>query len=235
MAGPSVALLAHSPDPERTVAAAARLCYSPCGVAELAEAFGEGEAGKLIGKLLSMGHLSALEHASFTFGAEGLSRAASHQLVRHRVASFSQQSQRYVKFDEVEAVIPPSIAADPARLSAFEGKLTELWRFYAEMLDAGVPAEDARYILPNAATTKIVITMNARELRHFFSLRLCNRAQWEIRLLAEGMLVEAAKVAPLLFASAGPGCVSNKKCPEGDFTCGKAAAVKKHLKKLFPS
>lgn len=233
MSGLAVSLLAHSPDPELTVASAARLCYSPVGVEELKVRISCGEAGKLIGKLLSMGHESALEHASFTFGVEGLSRAASHQLVRHRLASYSQQSQRYVKFDEVEAVTPPSIAAKSSLAAVYKDKLDEVWRFYERMVAEGIPAEDARYILPNAAATKIVMTMNARELRHFFSLRLCNRAQWEIRELAEAMLREAAKAAPLLFAGSGPGCVRGK-CPEGDFTCGKAASVKKKLNVIRP-
>jgi len=234
MAGVLAQLLSHSPEPEKTVASAARLCYSARSVEELKTGMTGAEVASLVGKLLSMGHLSALEHASFTFGVEGISRACSHQLVRHRVASYSQQSQRYVKFDEVEAVVPPSIAADAGRASIFEDKLADLWRFYSEMLEDGVPAEDARYILPNAAATKIIVTMNARELRHFFSLRLCNRAQWEIRNLAEAMLVAAAPVAPLLFAGCGPGCVEGP-CPEGEFTCGKAKSVKKHLNSIRPS
>lgn len=234
MSGVSAILLSHTPDPDKTVAAAARLCYSPRGVTALLDSLTTSEAASLLGKLLDMGHLSALEHASFTFGVEGISRAASHQLVRHRIASYSQQSQRYVTLREVNAIVPPSIAGKPETAERFSRMLSDLWDFYAEMTEDGIPPEDARYILPNACETKIVVTMNARELRHFFGLRLCNRAQWEIRLLAEEMLKSAAAVAPLIFRGAGPGCVSGP-CPEGAFTCGKASEVRKKLDLVRPA
>jgi len=225
---PSVTVLAHSDDPERSVAAAARLCYSPRGVSELKESFGDEEVGKLLGKLLSMGHLSAFEHASFTFGIEGVSRACSHQLVRHRIASYSQQSQRYVTQDRVLAVTPPAIAASPALAARYEKAVGEIWALYAELVDEGVEPEDARYLLPNACETKLVVTMNARELRHFFRIRICRRAQWEIRRLAVKMLLAAAAVAPRLFIGAGPGCLSGP-CPEGEYSCGKAKEVRLEL------
>jgi thymidylate synthase (FAD) len=222
---PAAQLLSHTPQPERTVALAARLCYSARGIADLDAGFSDAEVSALLDKLLGMGHFSALEHAQFVFGVEGISRACSHQLVRHRVASYSQQSQRYVTLGEVRAVVPPAVAADPQRAARFEAKLQEIWSFYRELVDEGVAAEDARYILPNACETKLVVSMNARELRHFFRLRLCRRAQWEIRELGFAMLRAAAPAAPLLFRDAGPACLTGA-CPEGAYSCGESAAVR---------
>ena len=222
---PTAELLSHTPQPERTVALAARLCYSARGVAGLDAGFGEAEVASLLDKLLGMGHFSALEHAQFVFGIEGISRACSHQLVRHRIASFSQQSQRYVTLGEVKAVLPPAVSADPQKAARFQEKLEDIWAFYRELVEDGVAAEDARYILPNACETKLVVSMNARELRHFFRLRLCRRAQWEIRDLALAMLRAAAPAAPLLFRDAGPGCLAGA-CPEGAYSCGETAAVR---------
>jgi thymidylate synthase (FAD) len=223
-----VRLLAHTPAPERAVAVAARLCYSPRDVSELTESLPEEEVLKLVGKLMSMGHFSALEHAVFTFGIDGISRACSHQLVRHRLASYSQQSQRYVELKKVKAVIPPSIASDPELSEEFSEKLAGLWDYYSCLIGKGIPAEDARYILPNACETKIVVTMNARELHHFFALRLCYRAQWEIREMALLMYRAANLVSPALFSGAGPGCVRGK-CTEGEYSCGRAAELKAEL------
>jgi thymidylate synthase (FAD) len=226
-----VQLLTHTPDPEQVVAAAARLCYSDATISQLLERAPE-QAPKLLRKILDMGHLSVLEHASFTFGIEGISRACSHQLVRHRIASYSQQSQRYVSHDErFEAVTPASIADRPELAVRFEQHLAATHELYRELLDAGVPAEDARFVLPNAAATKLVMTMNARELHHFFALRCCRRAQWEIRAMAKEMLRLARRAAPLLFADTGPGCLRGA-CPEGVMTCGEAAAVRKEYKEL---
>ncbi len=225
---PTARILGHTPDPERTVALAARLCYSARTVAELSDGLTGGEVTALLGKLLDMGHLSALEHAAFTFGVEGLSRACSHQLVRHRLASYSQQSQRYVELRDVRAVVPPSVAADPELAARFREELERQWRVYADLVDRGIPAEDARYLLPNACETKLVVTMNARELRHFFRLRLCRRAQWEIRDLALAMLRAVVPVAPRLFEGAGPGCIGGA-CPEGAYACGDADAVRAEL------
>ncbi|MCM2265612.1 MAG: FAD-dependent thymidylate synthase [Desulfuromonadales bacterium] len=226
-----VQLLTHTPDPEQVAAAAARLCYSDASIGQLLERAPE-QAPKLLRKILDMGHLSVLEHASFTFGIEGISRACSHQLVRHRIASYSQQSQRYVSHQApFEAVVPESIAGQPALLARFDQHLAATHELYRELLAAGIPAEDARFVLPNAAATKLVMTMNARELHHFFALRCCRRAQWEIRAMAKEMLRLARLAAPLLFADAGPGCLRGA-CPEGKMTCGEAVAVRKEYKEL---
>ncbi|TAL17927.1 FAD-dependent thymidylate synthase [bacterium] len=229
-----MSLLGHTPDPERAVAVAARLCYSPRDITELNKSLSGEEVLTLVGKLMSMGHLSALEHAVFTFGIDGISRACSHQLVRHRLASYSQQSQRYVELKKVKAVIPPSIASDPALSREFSEKLEGIWDFYSSLIDRGVPAEDARYILPNSCETKIVVTMNARELNHFFALRLCRRAQWEIREMALLMYRAASFAAPALFSSSGPGCVRGG-CTEGEYSCGKMAELRAELKAALSS
>ena len=226
-----VQLLTYTPDPEQVVAAAARLCYSDASISQLLERAPE-QAPKLLRKILDLGHLSVLEHASFSFGIEGISRACSHQLVRHRIASFSQQSQRYVSHEEpFEAVVPESIAGQPELAARFARHLAGTHELYRELLAAGIPAEDARFVLPNAAATKLVLTMNARELHHFFALRCCRRAQWEIRAMAKEMLRLAKHAAPLLFADTGPGCLRGA-CPEGKMTCGEAAAVRKEYKDL---
>ncbi|PLX90471.1 MAG: thymidylate synthase (FAD) [Desulfuromonas sp.] len=221
-----VQLLTHTPDPEQVAAAAARLCYSDSSIDQL---LGQGsdQVARLLGKIVEIGHFSVLEHVSFTFGVEGISRACSHQLVRHRIASFSQQSQRYVSHHApFVAVTPSSIEVLPELADRYQQHLQETHRLYSDLLAAGVPAEDARFVLPNAAATKLVMTMNARELHHFFSLRCCRRAQWEIRAMAEQMLKLAIDRAPLLFAKAGPGCVRGS-CPEGSMTCGAAAEVRR--------
>lgn len=223
-----VQLLSYTPEPEQVAAAAARLCYSAADIPQLMERSRDDHAA-LLAKILDLGHFSVLEHASFSFGIEGISRACSHQLVRHRIASYSQQSQRYVPVKErFSAVIPPSIAENPQLLERFEAFLDDCHVLYKELYDAGIPAEDARFVLPNAAETKLVMTMNARELRHFFALRCCRRAQWEIRAMATAMLRLCKPVAPLLFADAGPGCLSGP-CPEGKMTCKKAAEVRKEF------
>lgn len=227
-----VALLQYTPDPERTVALAARLCYSPADIAVLQEKISGADIEAFLAKIMSLGHQSVLEHASFTFGIDGISRVTSHQLVRHRIASFSQQSQRYVSHTErFAAVVPPSVAERPELRARFEGQLTALHEAYAEMVAAGVPAEDARYILPNATETKLMMTMNARELLHFFELRCCERAQWEIRAMALEMLRLAKGVAPIIFRDAGPGCLAGP-CPEGTLTCGKTAEVRTFFRNM---
>ncbi len=226
-----VQLLSHTPEPEQIVAAAARLCYSSAEIGELLEKCRSDRQG-LIEKVRRSGHLSVFEHASFSFGIEGISRACSHQLVRHRLASFSQQSQRYVSHREpFAAVIPPSVAERPELRARFEALLADTHQAYRELLDAGIPAEDARFLLPNAAATKIVVTMNARELLHFFHLRCCRRAQWEIRAMAVEMLRLVRQAAPLLFANAGPGCLEGA-CPEGAMSCGEPKAVRQEFAKL---
>lgn len=215
-----VELLFHTPDPERAIATAARLCYAPVGATELLETMPEDRVEKVLNTILSSGHFSTLEHASFTFAIEGVSRALTHQLVRHRVASFNQQSQRYVKFkDSIETIKPSSIAENATANEIFDTAIAQVTEAYKQLLSLDIPAEDARFLLPNAAETKIVVTMNARELHHFFSLRCCNRAQWEIRELAWAMLDLVKPIAPRVFAHAGAPCVSGP-CPEGKMSCG---------------
>lgn len=215
-----VELLYHTPDPERAVATAARLCYAPVGAAELMETLDEERIHKVLKTILTGGHFSTLEHASYTFAIEGVSRALTHQLVRHRMASYNQQSQRYVTFkDEPEFILPQSVV-DAGAQEKFDEAVQAAFDAYRNLVDLGVPAEDARYLLPNACETKIVVTMNMRELHHFFNVRCCNRAQWEIRELACKMLELVKPSAPYIFKTAGPGCVKGA-CPEGKMSCGK--------------
>jgi thymidylate synthase (FAD) len=215
-----VELLYHTPDPERAIATAARLCYAPVGAAELMETMPDEKVHNVLRTVLSSGHLSTLEHASYTFAVDGVSRALTHQLVRHRLASYNQQSQRYVKFkDGLEVVKPATVSEDPELERVFDEAIEAAVEGYKKLLNAGVPAEDARYLLPNAAETKIVITMNVRELLHFFSLRGCNRAQWEIRELAHRMIELVRPTAPYVFMDAGAPCVRGA-CPEGKMCCG---------------
>lgn len=228
-----VTLLQHTPDPERTVALAAKLCYSSSAIGELHDKLSSADVTEFLAKILSLGHQSVLEHVSFTFGIEGISRACSHQLVRHRLASYSQQSQRYVTFrgDEFPLVIPESISASGKRLKVFDRAVKAASKAYRELVDDGVPAEDARFVLPNAAETKIIVTMNARELLHFFELRCCERAQWEIRAMAIEMLRILKPAAPVIFSSAGPGCLLGP-CPEGVMTCGMTKDVRQRFNNL---
>lgn len=224
-----VKLIAHTPNPDQVCSMAARTCTShSCPMLD-------SNVGTLRHALAS-GHESVAEHAVFTFQVEGISRACSHQLVRHRLASYSQQSQRYVNMGGFEYVTPPSIGdrkigstLDPITLQKYEFTLKEeydtiiknLQSAYRRLVEKhGVPEEDARYILPNACTTNITITMNARELRHFFGERCCTRAQWEIREMAEKMLDEVKKIAPVLFEDAGPKCRRLGYCPEAK-GCGR--------------
>lgn len=170
------------------------------------------------------GHTSVLEHAVFTFQVEGISRAALAQLTRHRLASFDVQSQRYVKLDHPELVIPESISTLKSELKDLAIlRMEESMECYRKLLAAGIPAEDARYVTPQAVPTKLIMTMNARELIHFFSLRTCNRAQWEIREMADRMLKICRKVSPRIFGNVGPGCITGR-CPEKR-PCGHARNV----------
>ncbi len=217
-----IQLLNFTKNPEETVAQAARLCYSDRGISELKKAIVGEKSDRVIKKIMELGHYSVLEHVSFTFGIEGISRVTSHQLVRHRIASFSQQSQRYVKVGEKqEYIIPKSIGKSKKELLLkFRDLSLACFSLYQEMLAEGIPAEDARYILPQAIPTSIIFTANARELTHFFELRCCNRAQWEIRELAISMLKLIKGIAPNIFKDAGPPCLTGP-CPEGEMTCGK--------------
>jgi len=230
----NVVLLRHTPEPEEVVAMAAKLCYSASGMEDLKQKIETKDQEAFVERLASIGHLSPVEHISFTFGIEGISRACSHQLVRHRVASYSQQSQRYVREEQFDFIIPPSIKQDTALTQEYKQFMAEAQENYTRVLkrleELGYRGEagqqDARYLLPNAAETKIIVTMNARELLHFFRVRTCNRAQWEIRAMAERMLALAQKTAPTIFAKSGPGCLY-AACPEGTMTCGKIEEVRK--------
>ncbi|MGR3178698.1 MAG: FAD-dependent thymidylate synthase [Candidatus Anammoxibacter sp.] len=241
----NVVLLKYTQNPEETVSHAAKLCYSSATIDELKTKVEKSNQEKFIRKLITIGHTSPFEHVSFTFGAEGISRACSHQLVRHRLASYSQQSQRYVgahsKEDSKEAnqcfnyIVPPGIK-QAGKEEWFSGRMMELQHWYDELVTVLKSKcdnvyEDARFILPNAIETKIVITMNARELLHFFNVRCCNRAQWEIRGLATEMLRLIKPLAPNIFVNAGPSCV-NGKCHEGDMACGKMKEVVEKFKWL---
>lgn len=202
------------------MAAAARLCYAPVGASELLETMSDDAVRRVLRVILDSGHHSALEHASYTFALDGVSRAMTHQLVRHRLASYNQQSQRYVEFaDAIEFIEPASIAAADGFSERFREMSQAAFDLYREMVEAGIPAEDARYILPQAGESKIVVTMNIRELLHFLTLRCCKRAQWEIRDMALRVLELVEPTAPYVFMDAGAPC-RRGACPEGAMTCG---------------
>lgn len=215
-----VELLSHTPEPEVQVARAARLCYYGSDIESLKETMTPEKSAELVRKLVKMGHFSTVEHVTFTFGIEGISRACSHQLVRHRIASYSQQSQRYVNGEKFGFVMPPSIAADPVAKKEFDLFMQTAGSVYQALVkNHNIPKEDARFVLPNATDTKVICTFNVRSLYNFFEHRCCNRAQWEIRALAWRMLALCQSVAPVLFENAGPGCLKGP-CPEGKMTCG---------------
>lgn len=172
-----------------------------------------------------------LPHLIYTFAVENISRACSHQLVRHRVASFSQQSQRYITVKRLKekAVTPPSIKEE----EVFEEMIEKASETYQVLVERGVPKEDARYVLPNATQTSLLMSMDGKSLFHFFGLRCCNRAQWEIRALADGMLEQVRKIEPEIFNNAGPYCYQLGYCPEGRFNCGKMQeAIQRYEDKL---
>lgn len=233
-----VALIRHTLSPEETVALGARLCYSRATVDDLQKKIEAKDQTAFVEKLLDMGHESVLEHASFTFGVEGVSRVLLAQLTRHRLASFSVQSQRYVSYENgFGYIVPPKIEAlGPDAAREYESQMETMHKWYVawqEKLGAGEGGnEDARFVLPNACETRVMMTMNVRELRHFFSLRMCERAQWEIRAMATEMHRLCMEVAPALFADAGPACLRGK-CAEGEKTCGKALLKRKEREALL--
>ncbi|MBC7087013.1 MAG: FAD-dependent thymidylate synthase [Tissierellales bacterium] len=250
-----VELLRYTPDGEKLIASAAKLCYSHVGIGEIEQSQDDEKIESFLNMLVELGHESPIEHVSFTFGIEGVSRVLTHQLVRHRLASYSQQSQRYVKLDQFEYIVPPSILEDEEASEIFLKMMEEDQKAYnritqiltekktKQYISDGMSEkkarskaekesiEDARYLFPNACETKIVMTMNARSLMNFFSLRTCNRAQWEIRNLAIEMLREVKKVYPTLFKNAGPNCIKGP-CKEGNMTCGKINEVRHFFKEL---
>jgi len=215
-----VKLVRCTPEPDKACAAAAYSTFSKKGPEELFEGLSDEKAREILKRVVGYGHHSVIEHANFTFAIEGISRACSHQLVRHRLASYSQQSQRYVKFNEMEYATPNLIKSNEQAMRIYENAMKAAAKAYDE-LKGIVPAEDARYVLPNAALTNVVMTMNARALLHFFKLRCCNRAQWEIRQMSYLMLQEVKKVAPVIFENAGASCDQDGACPEGDLSCGR--------------
>ena len=227
-----VALIRHTLSPEETVALGARLCYSRATIDDLTQRVSARDQSDFVQKIMGMGHESVLEHASFTFGVEGVSRVLLAQLTRHRLASFSVQSQRYVSYENgFGYIVPPKIEALGQEAKAeFERQMQQMHEWYCawqEKLGTGEGSnEDARFVLPGACETRLMMTMNVRELRHFFSLRMCSRAQWEIRAMATEMHRLCMEVAPALFADAGPGCLRGA-CPEGAKSCGKAGEIKR--------
>ncbi len=259
----NVKLITHTPNPEQTVAVAAKLCYSPSKVENILDGLDEEKSRSFVEMLSSLGHESPMEHVSFTFGIDGISRACSHQLVRHRIASYSQQSQRYVDGNHFDFVTPPAIAECSQALSVYQKIIDEQSNAYSVIRDSLIlqsirqtddgkeldgttdeifsqyqsvnqkqfsafakkANEDARFILPNACTTSIIVTMNVRSLHNFFAHRCCNRAQWEIRELAIQMLKICKDIAPSLFVGAGPRCLGGN-CPEGKMCCGKTKEVR---------
>ena len=250
-----VELIAHTPEPEKVVAAAAKLCYSDAHIDTLLEGLTPEKTTNFLKMLSDLGHASPTEHASFTFGIEGVSRTLLAQITRHRIASFSVQSQRYVRLEDFRYVIPPEIECIPEAKAQFIRSMNDDAQKYLEMVhtleDAhtarlmaqGMPEkaarakaskqanEDARFVLPNACETKMVMTMNCRSLQNFFNLRCCNRAQWEIRAVADEMLRLVLPLAPHVFAYAGPRCLTGA-CPEAHMCCGKQAEVRQKYEQL---
>lgn len=212
-----VELLAYTRDADLICASAGNSCYSDRPADEIMDGI---DAERTLSRIVGMGHLSVIEHAVFTFSVSGVSRALTHQLVRHRLASFSQQSQRYVSITEPSYVTPHTVEESEEASRVYGEAMDAIWEAYSKLEAMGVPAEDARYLLPNGCTTNITITMNARELLHFFTLRCCNRAQWEIREMADQMLALCKEVSPVIFRDAGPACVRGP-CPEGKKSCGR--------------
>ena len=245
----TVRLIAHTPEPEKVVAAAAKLCYSDAHITDLLDGLTEEKTAKFLTMLSDLGHASPIEHASFTFGIEGVSRTFLAQVTRHRIGSFSVQSQRYVRLEDFRYVIPPEIEAIPEAKAQFIASMNDDAKKYLELVHTLEDAhtakfvaqgmdekaartkaskqanEDARFVLPNACETKMVMTMNCRSLQNFFNLRCCNRAQWEIRAVADEMLKLVLPLAPHIFAAAGPRCLTGP-CPEGRMCCGKQAEVR---------
>lgn len=215
-----VKLISYTKDPEKVVAAAIRQCYSADSAEKIKNKLTDAERAKLIKMIIAGGHTSTIEHVSFTFAVEGVSRVLTHELVRHRIASYSQQSQRYINGKNFGFVVPPKISSNKEAREIFDGTIKDLGEKYEKLIELGIPKEDARFILPNATDVKIVITMNARSLFNFLARRMCNRAQWEIRAMAYAMHRQLLKVAPRIFKYSGPTCKTEGICWEGERNCG---------------
>ena len=201
-----VELITYTPEPEKICAIAAHSWCAKDFTDLASKELSDQEIHDILKRMLRIGHHSVIEHANFTFYISGVSRVLSHQLVRHRIASYSQQSQKCVQLDEPSFITPQSIKRNPKANKKYRQIMDNIWEGYRFLLDAGINADDARLILPNATTTAIIVTMNARELRHFFEVRCCERANWEIRKMAYAMLKEVRKVAPIFFEESGPCC-----------------------------
>lgn len=250
-----VKLVSYTSNPEKLVAASAKLCYSQLGGDEIMDDLDDEKITNFLNMLMSFGHQSPIEHVNFSFAIEGVSRTLTHQLVRHRIASYSQRSQRYVTEGQFQYIVPPAISKNKKASQLFVQAMENDQKIYDEIayelkcnyiqdyISQGMTEkkanslaekkaiEDARYVLPNACETKIMVTMNARTLLHFFNVRCCNRAQWEIRNMAELMLIEVKKVAPSIFKNSGPSCISGS-CSEGSMTCGKLNLMREKYKSL---
>lgn len=251
-----VTLITHTPEPEKYIATAAKLCYASADIDTLMDGLTPEKVEGFLKMLTDIGHESPIEHVTFTFGIEGVSRSLLAQITRHRLASFSVQSQRYVEENHFEFVTPPEIADNDEASEIYKEQMNSAIESYNKLADilkkkhyenfvsAGLDEkaarqkaqkkaiEDARFVLPNACATKMIVTMNARSLMNFFSLRCCNRAQWEIHNLADEMLRLCVGVAPILFAKAGPSCVAAGRCAEGKMTCGKIKEVIEKYKQI---
>ena len=234
-----VELIQHTPMPQELIALSAKLYYSKSSIDDLKDKISLKDQSAFIDRLMNMGHESILEHVTFTFGIEGVSRVLLAQLTRHRIASFSVQSQRYVSYEKgFGYIIPDSIAAlgeEAVRKYDEQMKTIESWYvdWQKQLGNQGEKSnEDARFVLPNACETRVVMTMNVRELRHFFALRMCSRAQWEIRKMAEEMFLLCYRTAPSLFQNAGPACLRGK-CPEGEKSCGQAVKIREKRNELI--
>lgn len=214
----NVKLIGYTSYPEKLPALAATLTHSKIKPEDLAS-LPEKKHAAVLEQVLRLGHTSVIEHASFTFAISDVSRSLTHQLVRHRIASYSQQSQRYVNLNEPHYVTPPSIQKNKKMQDAYKETMMVIWDQYNKLLEMKIPAEDARYVLPNATCTNIMVTMNARSLLNFFELRCCLHAQWEIRLLANKMLKEVKRVAPTIFKNTGPSCKTKGICSEEKKDC----------------
>ena len=214
----NVELIGYSPNPEQIPAMAAKLTHSKTEPERLKET-SRKELNEILKHVLKRGHTSIVEHTSFTFAVSNVSRSLTHQLVRHRIASFAQQSQRYVNLEKANYVTPPSIKKNKKAKKKYDRIIQNIWKEYNKLLDMGIPAEDSRFVLPNSTCSNIIVTMNARSLLNFFELRCCLHAQWEIRKLANKMLEKVKKVAPIIFKNAGPPCKTKNICPENNKDC----------------
>lgn len=241
-----VKLVQYTPDCEKLIASGAKLCYSNAGIDAISENLDREGTEKFLNMLLSMGHESPVEHATFTFAVEGVSRSLLAQLTRHRIASYTVKSQRYVKEGQFEYVTPPEIENDEKAKEIYVKTMEMEQKAYNDLADIlqkkhyetfiaegkdekkaqsmaeKKAIEDARYVLPNSCSTTLMMTFNTRSLYNFFEHRCCERAQWEIREMANIMLSLVKEVAPVLFKKSGPPCLKGA-CPEGKMSCGKMA------------